>query len=102
MWSTTWRDKWSEKRKTWKETGAHLEHASEGQYKAAADTNQEDGGNVEEERDRGIGNKNQNTDPLELVKRSKAFCEGQEEKIDKGADWSVVVQRHKWVHLEVM
>lgn len=79
------------KKETWQETEAHLEHASKGQYQTAANTNQEDGGNVEEERDRGIGNENQNADPLELVKWSKAFCEGQEEKVDKGANWSIVV-----------
>lgn len=75
-----------------RESEAHLEHASKGQYKTAADTNQEDGGNVEEERDSGIGNENQNADLLELVKWCETFCEGQEEKIDKGADWSVVMQ----------
>jgi hypothetical protein len=75
-----------------REAEAHLEHASKGQYQTAANTNQEDGGNIEEERDRGIGNENQNADLLELVKWSETFCEGQEEKIDKGANWSVVVQ----------
>jgi len=75
-----------------KKTEAHLEHASKGQYQTAADANQEDGGNVEEERDRGVRKEDQDANFLEFIKWGETFCEGQEEKVDEGADRSVVVQ----------
>lgn len=79
---------------------AYLEHASEGENEARTGAYEEDGGNVETERNGSIGKEDKGADAGKLVEWSEALCEGKDGEVDDGADGGIVVQRNERVHLE--
>lgn len=81
-----------------------LEHSRECQHQATASTHQEDGGNVEQKRYQGIGNKDRPAyiPSGDLVEWFEPLCKRKDNEIDGSADWCIIMQRNKGVHLESM
>ena len=76
-----------------------LEHAGQGQDETGSDGDEEDGGDVQSERDPGVGEEDKSADAFEVVERLETLDEEHDGKVDGGADGRVVVKRDQGVHL---
>jgi len=81
---------------------AYLKYARERQNEAGANTYEEDGGDVEAKGKGGIGKEYKGANACKREDGCEALCEGKNGEVDEGADWRVVVERDKRVHLETV
>jgi len=78
----------------------HLEDTSQGQNQSRASSDQEDGGDVERERDGSVGGEDERSDSGDGVERLESLGEGKDAGVDDGTDGGVVVERDQRIHLE--
>jgi hypothetical protein len=71
-------------------SGTYLEDTSKCQDETTRNSNQENGGNVEPKRDRGIGEQDDWADSHSLLEGCHAFCERKYEEVDYSDDLVVV------------
>ena len=81
---------------------AHLEHASQRQNEARANTDKEHGSYVEAKGNGSIGKENEGADASELEERRKALCEWEDGEVDERAYGRIIMQRDEGVHLETV
>ena len=81
---------------------AYLKYARKRQNKARTCTYEENGGDVEAKGKGGIGKEYKGANACKLEEWREALCEGENGKVDEGANRRVVVERDKWVHLETV
>lgn len=79
-----------------------LEDTREGEDESRRGRDEEDGGNVEREGNGSIGKERKRADAEDVVKGSKALGEGNEARVDDGADGREEVDRDERVHLHAV
>jgi hypothetical protein len=77
----------------------YLEDTSQCEHKAARSTDEEDGSDIEAERDKRVGAHNEESDAGKLAEWFETLGEREEARVDDRTHGCVIVQRAERVHL---
>lgn len=78
----------------------HLEDAGEGEDESRGGSDEEDGGDVEREGDGRVGGEDEGPDSRDGVEGLESLGEGENARVNNGADGRVIVERNQGIHLE--